>query len=411
MKTKLVVFLLLVTTILASCTIYADNKNNNISNDDVHQDNYVLLYGENYKEENTLVNQEYLAGMCYLFWERQNEINYREALKAIKNLGVKSLRTWMHFKYFMSDPYTIDEEKTKLMHDYLSEAIDLGFQIIGMNHTSYHKDGYFSIGKVERLHLDDPNSEYNEWLKDYEQSWYTLVSEFPEVSYWEIDNEINNPDFMYINGAKDDVLNLEEMAHISADMLYYGSLGIHRANPNANTIMGGLVDSHGLGNGCYYNDVYVGNMKQFLEMLYDVIDSGEHHSLYYDDFFQIAAWHPYYYTKTADDYFVAENNAIYEIIKNREGKDKKVFLTEFGWNDLNTNGKSGDFITDLYTVLRTKMPYVESLHYFIMFDIEHENYNGMFKDPKLGGAVKDNAIAYQKVNGGSGSLEFDFYKK
>ena len=47
--------------------------------------------------------------------------------------------------------------------------------------------------------------------------------------------------------------------------------------------------------------------------------------------------------------------------------------------------------------------------YFILFDIEHENYNGMFKDPKLGGEPKVNAISYQKVNGGSGTLDFDFY--
>lgn len=401
MKFKRIVCLLLLTLVLFGC----------VNEQPTVQDNTLLLYGENYKVENTQVNQENIAGMCYLFYERQDKIDYVEALKAMKNLGVKSLRTWMHFKYFMSNPETIDKEKTAIMHDYLALAIDMGFQIIGMNHTSYHEAGYFSIGKEERIHHDDPQSAYNKYLENYEKSWYTLVNEFPEVTYWEIDNEINNPDFMYIDGKKDAVLSIDEMAHIAADLLYYGSKGIHRANPDANTIMGGLVDSLGLGKGSYYNNTYVGTMKEFITKLYDVIDSGEHHSLYYDDFFQIAAWHPYYYTMTANEYFIKENNAIYEIVRNREGKDKKVFLTEFGWNDLLTNGQSAQFIEDLYTVLRNDMPYVESLHYYILFDKTDVNYCGLFADPETGGVAKSNAISYQKVNGGEGSLEFDFYKK
>ena len=398
--------------ILLSCLLilllYATVSCNDTS-DDVMNNMDVLLYGSNYKFENTQVNHEYLAGMGTLFWERKENIDYNQALIAMKNLGVKSLRTWIHFKYLMIDPETIDREKADEMHKYLAKAINMGFQIIGMNHYSYHKSGYFAIGKVKRVNYENENSVYKKWLRDYETSWYTLAKEFPEITYWEIDNELNNPDFMYIDGKKDSVLTLEEMAHISADMLYYGSLGIHRANPNANTILGGLVDSLGLGLGCMHNGVHVGNMKDFLELLYDVIDSGEHNSLYYDDFFQIAAWHPYYYNQTADEYFVKENNAIYDIILRSEGKNKKVFLTEFGWKDINTQGQTAQFITDLYTILREKMPYVESLHYYLLFDdVNLKIETGLFNDPVVGGSPKESALAYQIVNNGDGTLIFDF---
>ena len=403
MKKTKYFFLSFISLLLSSCEFIITSENTSINHD-------LLNYGENYKEENTIANQENLAGMCYLFYERNEQINYKEALKAMKNLGVKSLRTWMHFKYFMSDPETINSQKADLIHEYLKEAIDLGFQIIGMNHTNYHEEGYFSIGKEERVHFDDQDSKYNRWLENYKKSWYTLASEFSEISYWEIDNEINNPDFMYIEGKKDDVLNITEMAQISADMLYYGSLGIHEANPDANTIMGGLVDSLGLGLGSYYNGVYTGNNKQFLNVLYDCIDSGEHHSLHYDDFFQIAAWHPYYYTKTADEYFVMENNDIYNIIKKREKKDKKVFLTEFGWADSNTNGNTGQYIKDLYITLKEQMPYVESLHYYILFDKVGVNECGLFTDPSIGGTPKDSAYAYQEINQGKGTLTYNFLK-
>lgn len=393
-------FIILTSLLLTSC------NQNNISQNSIDHD--LLNYGENYKKENQIANNEYLAGMCYMEYEWNNQLNDDNVLLAMKNMGVKSLRMWMHFSYFMENPTTINKEKADKMHKYLKNALDLDFQIIGMNHYSYHDEGYFSIGKEKRVDFENPSSKYNIWLNDYETSWYTLASEFKEITYWEIDNELDNPDFMYIDGAKNDVLNQTEMAHISLDMLYRGSIGIHKANNNNNTIMGGLVDSNGLGKGSSYNNVYTGNNKEFLEIFYDLIDSGEHGSIYYDDFFQIAAWHPYYYHGTADDYFIDENNKIYEIIKRREGKDKKVFLTEFGWTDLAVLDKSQNII-DLYTALREKMPYVESLHYFLLFDKFHENNVGLFDSPlNKDASPKSSAYAYQKVNNGSGKLDFIF---
>ena len=393
-------FVLLISLLLTSC------NGNNLSQASINHD--LLNYGEYYKVENETVNNEYLAGMCYMEYEWNNQLNDDNVLLAMKNLGVKSLRMWMHFSYFMENPTTLNQEKVDKMHEYLKKAIDMNFQIIGMNHYSYHHEGYFSIGKERRIDFENPSSKYSIWLDDYETSWYTLANEFKEITYWEIDNELDNPDFMYIDGAKNDVLNQTEMAHISLDMLYRGSIGIHKANKANNTIMGGLVDSNGLGKGSSYNNVYTGNNKEFLEIFYDLIDSGEHGSIYYDDFFQIAAWHPYYYQGTADDYFVSENNKIYEIIKRREGKDKKVFLTEFGWTDLAVLDKSQNII-DLYTTLKEKMPYVESLHYFLLFDKFFENNVGLFDSPlSKDASPKSSAYAYQKVNNGSGKLDFIF---
>ena len=110
-------------------------------------------------------------------------------------------------------------------------------------------------------------------------------------------------------------------------------------------------------------------MVGYLEDLYDEIESGEHGSFHPDDFFQVAAWHPYYYYKAPDDYFYEENNKIYEVIKRREGKDKKVFLTEIGWNEKNIPAdKISECITKLYSNAKEKMPYVESIHYYRYFD-------------------------------------------
>ena len=65
-------------------------------------------------------------------------------------------------------------------------------------------------------------STYVKWLNDYYETWFALASEFPEIGVWEVDNELNNPDFLCgVNGEK--IYNVEQMAEIALDVLYYAS--------------------------------------------------------------------------------------------------------------------------------------------------------------------------------------------
>ena len=361
----------------------------------------------------------HLYGMCYLAYEGVgNGIDYKKAFELMHNMGVQTIRQWMHFSYYMSDYKTFKPNEVKQMHEILAEAKRWGIFSIGMSHFNWSIDTKsFVVGKQERQTWD--GSDYYKWLECYEETWYLVAKEFPEITYWEIDNELNNKDFMFIQGKSGKSLSTEEMAAISADMLYYGSRGIHRGNPNAITVMGGIVDPWGLG----IPQKETGTtMVNFMEALYDAIESGEHNSYNPDDFFQVAAWHPYYYQGCADDYFVSENNKIYSVIKQREGKDKKVFLTEFGWSESQWNMKSMcSALSDLYSVISKKMPYVETLCYYRAFDNEADGHNtaGLFYDPNPSrtdlipntetrgtpGAPKDNAYIYQKAAGGKGSLD------
>lgn len=378
----------------------------------------VLRWGQNYRAELTQADQSYIYGMDYLAYERLGSVDYKKAFQTAYNLGVKSIRQWMHFGYFMSDGETLIKENCDKMHDILSAASAYGFQMIGMNHMNWSvKYKSFVVGKPRVQSF--ANSDYKKWLETYEQSWYLTVKEFPEITIWEIDNELNNHDFMYYQGEKTFLSN-EEMAKIAADMLFYGSRGIHRANPMAVTVLGGLVDPCGLGIATPENGV---TMANFLEKLYDEIDSGTHGSYHADDFFQCAAWHPYYYTTVPDEYFWNENDKVYEVIKRREGKDKKVFFTELGWDEkAQTDGNTdriSEAIETLFRDIKTKLPYVESVHYYMMFDnaIDNMNTAGLFYDPdktvrdvfggvvRTPGAPKPWAYAYQKAAGGSGSLE------
>ncbi len=376
--------------------------------------------GEYYKEELEHADQSNLYGMCYLIMANAEYFDYAKALKALDNMGVKSIRNWMHFGTLLEDPNTLKTSGVEMMKDILKEASKYGFQIIGMNHQNYSLDGYFTVGKHKRQAYE--GSKYYEWLDLYEQSWYTLVSSFPEVTYWEIDNEINNKDFMYIDGERETLLSTEEMADIATDMLFYASRGIHRANPDAVTIMGGIVDTLAVNPEEPDYTLGTGNMIPFLEKVYDNIDSGEFGSYYYDDFFQCAAWHPYYYRSAIDDNFIEKNNAIYEVIRRREGKDKKVFLTEFGWSEQHvTQEQVCAFISDMFEKIKKEMPYVESLHYFRLLNNLQEDGQkyGLYYDPKplsedkdpngvlAVGMPKTSAYAYQAAAGGQGELDLN----
>ncbi len=357
-----------------------------------------------------------LFGMDYLsyMWDRCGA-DYKTGFQLLKNLGVRSIRHWIHFSEYMDDYKTFRPDAVQKMHDILAEAARLDIQVVGMCHVNWSlNEQKFCIGKPART---DPS--YKDWLDCYEENWYYAVREFPELTYWEIDNEINNKDFMYIQGHFGEKLPKEELAAMSADILFRASRGIHRANPQAITVMGGIVDPIGLG----IPEIGTGTtMENYLEALYDAIESGEHGSTDPDDFFQVPCWHPYYYTHEADEYFIQKNNALYEIFKRRGGGDKKVFLTEFGWDEtLWDMEKIPAAIEKLFPLIREYMPYVEALHYYRFFDDVTENHNtaGLFCDPIAGredvlpktgelratGTPKPSAYAFQRAAGGQGPLD------
>ena len=124
-----------------------------------------------------------------------------------------------------------------------------------------------------------------------------------------------------------------------------------------------------------------------------------------------------------------------------EKKDKKVFLTEFGWSDSRkTQEEVASYVTRIYQTIEKRMPYVQSACIFRLFndaaergwigEDEARGYHmatfGLFADPVkydrwedyyldienddkkiilTQGAPKPAAYAYQAQAGGSGSLE------
>lgn len=388
-----------------------------------------------------IADQSNLYGMCYLMEERSEaSLDIGAEVTLMKNLGVKTVRQWMHFSHFMDAPDTLKENctATRNMHALLEACSQAGMTNIGMNHHNFCTTREKASETAKPFARDvSEGSEYVRWLDDYYTSWHTLVTEFPEVTYWEIDNELNNPAFM-TDAEGQATYSVKQMAQIATDMFYYASRAIRDANPGAVTVMGGLTEPNGLG---------TGNTANFLKMLYENIASGDYGYFYgkedrssassnADDYFMVACWHPYM-SNFNREHFIEINNEYYQIILENEGKHKKVFFTELGWNDDNVGGESTAIscMEQAYEAVKS-MPYVETVNLFKLYDNGTLNnwdgpyyqYWGLFHDADpahvyvpssktedginigadgycITGAPKNRAYAYQKFAGGSGSLE------
>lgn len=349
-------------------------------------------------------DQQYLYGMDYLLFEgKGNGIDYVKGVETLSNMGVKSIRHWMHVTHFFDPQFNVKQDNVDTMRAMIEELLKHDLQIIGMSHRNINKYGYsHENSKVSR------NSDYyEEWISNYERGWYELALLFPEITIWEIDNETNNVDFMK-NAEGTGAFSLQEMSDISTDMFFYGSRGIHRANPDAVTVMGGFVTWSGAG---------------FLEMVYENIKSGEfgEGSTNPDDYFEALAWHPYT-TNFIPESFITENQTLYDIAYEYEGKHKTVYFTELGnWDSKQSQERAAENVKAVYAATAESLPFVESIHYYRMFNnqIDNGNQGGMFFDPNpdrvdmmpgkgqraVPGSPKLSAYAYQEMAGGSGSLE------
>ena len=211
-------------------------------------------------------------------------------------------------------------------------------------------------------------------------------------------------------------------------MLYYASRGIKESNKAALVLMGGITEPTGLGT--------TTNNVDFLQYLYDNIKSGNFGYFYDteskaeasvnpDDYFTAVGWHPYISTGTFNaDYFVEKNNEIYQVVLNNEGKHKKVFFTEIGFSgDASRETLIAENVEKLYETVKLKMPYVEAVNYYKIFNVAVVGWTGaksrygLFYDPDSNrsddnddgtvntpGAPKKAAYAFQKVAGGKGEL-------
>lgn len=381
-------------------------------------------YGENYHPEKQTVDKDLTAGMMYIAYEgaRYNNVDYEKGLQTMKNLGVTTIRFDLPKREIYTDKTTVNEEAKKLSKDIVSCAQELGIRVIGAISGQWTNGGWWeNEGKYPKRDTEE-GSYYLQWLDDYEYFIEKCVSDFPEITLWEIENEFNGvASDTYLDPA-DGSYTLKEKAEIYTDMMYRASRAVHEVDPDNEVVLGGLTELAGLGT--------TGGNAKFLQYMYDCIFRGDWPSPYPDDYFQIACWHPYTFTDFDPDEFVGENDKIYEVIRRNEGKDKKVIFSELGFSDASISQRTiVNLMKSVFDTIRDRLPYVETFCWFRAFnDYNDKSWGGdtvlvsygLFYDPNFEyegsgnnkyqgvlyapGEPKPQAYAFQEYAGGSGSL-------
>lgn len=369
--------------------------------------------------------------------QRDQGIDAAAYLDLVTGLGCRSLRSWMHLTELLRDPKTPDPEQVALHRRLLNRARELDLEVTAMSHEWFLPAGC----KQRSGHAMPPRdltsgSLYMQALEMLEQSWYTMVSLFPQVDIWEVGNEWNLNAFLHPDGFLDSDMShpftADEKADIAVDMMYFSARGIRRANPRAKVAsFSPALSTPGLG----------GDMPDFLPVMYGVawtldkiyrrIKSGHFWSTDPDDYFDIVAWHPYVFTnrevasdadlflnvQEPDELWRSFNDAAYKVMKKYGDGHKQVLLTETGFTDCGDKELERRYAgyTQKLLGIAAELPYVRTLHNFRLLNenamlrrtgIENnqiggltEVYFGLFSDPEDGCQPRARALAIQKMTG------------
>ncbi len=234
--------------------------------------------------------------------QRDQGINAPAYLDLVKGLGCNAYRAWMHLTELLVDPTTPNETEVAMHRKLLDRAKELDIEVTAMSHEWFLPEGCKQkTGHAMPARDLTPGSQYMQTLEMLEQSWYTMVSLFPQVDIWEVGNEWNLNAFLHPDGFLDSDMShpftADEKADIAVDMMYFSARGVRRANPNAKVAsFSPALSTPGLG----------GDMPDFLPVMYGVawtldkiysrIKSGKFWSSNPDDYFDLVAWHPYVFT-------------------------------------------------------------------------------------------------------------------
>lgn len=375
--------------------------------------------------------------------QRDQGIDAAAYLDLVAGLGCRAYRSWMHLTELLVDPVTPNQKEVEMHRRLLDRAKELDIEVTAMSHEWFLPEGCKQRAGHAMPPRDlTPGSLYMQALEMLEQSWYTMVSMFPQVDIWEVGNEWNLNAFLHPDGFLDGDMShpftADEKADIAVDMMYFAVRGIRRANPKAKAAsFSPALSTPGLG----------GDMPDFLPVMYGVawtldkiyrrIKSGEFWSDNTDDYFDLVAWHPYVFTnrevksdadlflnvQEPDELWRSFNDAAYKVMKKYGDGHKQVLLTETGFTDCGDAGLEERYAGYNRKLLQiaSELPYVRTLHNFRLLNenamlrragIEDnqiggltEVYFGLFTDPEDGCRPRKRALAIQEMTGSGADLE------
>lgn len=346
-------------------------------------------------QETTLpqvTEKSYLFGVNYVDARMSDRVAVNQAVTLISALGADSAR--LNPGVVETGTTMFETARTRL-HSMISALTLSGVEQVIVEISSLPMDGV--MGNLAP-YPDLEDDEYLAFLDGVEAMVTMLVEEFPEVKYWQIGNLMNIDLFMHPLGWQEtnspvDGFTLEEKAQLTVDVMYRTMKAVRAKSEDAVVIMPAMGTPNGEDMEAYLTEVY----KQIL--------SGERGSSKVEDFMDALAWHPVI-TAKPDQSWVDANNALYAIAESNGDGDRPVYLTELGYNSTEEGSEEehAQWVEEAYRLVDEQMPYVESVHYYRLFN-DGEERNGLFNEPREGFAPTQKGVAFQTAANGSGDLE------
>ena len=389
------------------------------------------------------MNQKYLFGVGEPLIQREKEQGIPAAayLDLIKGMGCTAYRSWMHIADILKDPQTPDDEAVRRHTKLLDRACELDIEVTGMSHEWFLPSGCRQRSGHAMPHRDlTEGSLYRQALQMLEESWCTMAGLFPQVAIWEVGNEWNLNAFLQPDGFMESDMTQpftpDEKYDIAVDMMYFAARGIRRGNPSAKTAsFSPALSTPGLGGGMPDFLPVMYGAAWALDQVYRRIVSGRFWSADPDDYFDIAAWHPYVFTtkKVPDSELFLDveepdtlwrdySDACYRVMCRYGDGGKQAILTETGFTDCGNPDWESRYALYNKKIMKyvSEMPYVRTLHNFRLLNenamlrrdgIEKnqigglaEVYFGLFTDPEDGCRPRKRAIAIQEMTGSTEDL-------
>lgn len=342
-------------------------------------------------------------------------------------LGAKSFRMLLHLSWVMEHnaegKLVFKEDNLQKFKDYASMLSEKGVRNIMLTNAAY----MYPYGHT-RSHwkaVPEIGTElYVKFMEQLEESYKMIATAFPDVTQFEVGNELNAPKGHNLckDGFRDGVTAEEnapfifttsEQALITADICYYANRGVKAANPKANVVAPGL----------YMVDIP--ETKVYLNTIYDHIASGKlpttrlkegKRELTADTnpghYFEYLNWHPYIHEGHSLAW-LNMNESLYQIAVDHGDAGRKIIISEFGYFDSYLQRREeliADVCVPAILALTERLPTIESVYMFRMFNwtsagsgiVETEQTYGLFDSPlqPLGARPKPVALSlYFHFNG------------
>lgn len=404
--------------------------------------------------------------------------NLEIAVELTGMLGAKAYRMW----FSPSDVYTGWAWDKVLSDEFLSEIPKSTKTLYQMQIDKLKQAGVTEItglgqflprvastvggsGNVLPRRDTSEGSDYMQFLSKVKIIWKAVASAFPDITIWEVGNELNHMNFASFWGGV--AATYTELAQINTDYIFYAYEGVKEGNPDAIVLTPGYapIDNYILETGMpkTVNSLGITSIKVFLEMIYDYIKSGDYPAgreacTDPDRYFDGVAYHPYDLgsgsnTNAPDNKdtfdirkWINANNLIYDLMCENGDEDKQVWFTEFGLTTkshqlIETDSSDMDikvyyvdnkyyktteefeeiqsyFVEKYFEAMQSEeMHYVRTCHFFRLFGCTLDYswngftvlYYGMFFEPESrlnrGFYPRDKAYTIQRIYGGSGDLK------